>query len=369
MSAQGSHSICFLGLPTITEWIHSEGFGRTRRPLIVLAREFATRDYDVTVVSPKPTPTTFQQHDIDHIGIPSNADLTKDPLERGSAYLDALRKTDSDVYYVHGQSGFLPLIWKYTQLTDAEYIFHMTDVSVYPDQNDSRLGEVRDIFDTAIDDATTLVAQTQKHQEALQSQYGREATVLWDCYDLPAKETLTSPGERKYFLWVNRLQPSQKPMRFLDLADQHPDLQFRMYGPIEDTNEFHNEVKERAQATENVNFVGFVPVDELPALYSEALAVVSTAERMGFPAPLVQAWAYGTPTLSRHNAVGQIPYRGDAHTSTGSFEELNTMITRFSERMPLVDRYESTRQTVKSHYAPDTLMPDYEDQIQQSLSK
>lgn len=370
MSMSNPRSICFLGLPTITEWIHSEEFGSTQRQLVVLAREFAMRNHDVTVISPKPTPTTFQRYEINHIGIPSNADFTKGPIERGSAYLNALQQTDSDIYYVRGASGFLPLIWNYIQLDNTKYIFHMTDRSVYPNHSDSRFNsEARDIFDTAIDDATTLVTQTQQHQEIIQSQYGREATILPNCYDLPAEETLRSPEEREYFLWIDRLQPNQKPMQFLDIASQHPNLQFRMYGPIEETNEFHDEVKERAQTFENVNFNGFIPIEELPALYSGAIAVISTAEKIGFPTPLVQAWAYGTPTLSQHNTIGKIPYCGDAHTCTENVEKLYTTVAQFAEQIPLVDQYNRARKTVKSHYATDTVISDYESLIHQSLSK
>jgi glycosyltransferase involved in cell wall biosynthesis len=46
-----------------------------------------------------------------------------------------------------------------------------------------------------------------------------------------------------------------------------------------------------------VQFLGFVPDDDLPALYAEALGFLFPSHREGFGLPVLEAMAVGTPVI------------------------------------------------------------------------
>jgi glycosyltransferase involved in cell wall biosynthesis len=77
---------------------------------------------------------------------------------------------------------------------------------------------------------------------------------------------------------------------------------------------------DRLGVASQVRFLGFVPDDDLPALYAEALAFVFPSRREGFGLPVLEAMAVGTPVIvsddpALHELVGgaglEFP-RGDA---------------------------------------------------------
>jgi len=51
-------------------------------------------------------------------------------------------------------------------------------------------------------------------------------------------------------------------------------------------------------STSRVQFIGFVPEAELPALYAGAAAFCYPSEREGFGMPVLEAMSYGTPVVT-----------------------------------------------------------------------
>ena len=116
------------------------------------------------------------------------------------------------------------------------------------------------------------------------------------------------PG-RAYFIYVGGFNPHKNLHRlvgaFARAAAEHPasDVGLLMVGDFAGDN-FHADVDalrgeiERLGITSRVLFPGFVPDDELRALYTDALALVIPSLEEGFGLPAVEAAVCGTPCIA-----------------------------------------------------------------------
>jgi glycosyltransferase involved in cell wall biosynthesis len=106
-------------------------------------------------------------------------------------------------------------------------------------------------------------------------------------------------NEREAFLWIGRLAPKKRPLRYVDLARAVPDASFIMI-PIQErrmSGELQ-ELRDAAEDVPNLEILEPVPHAELMALISRAVAVVNTSSLEGMPNVFLEAWARGVPALS-----------------------------------------------------------------------
>lgn len=131
------------------------------------------------------------------------------------------------------------------------------------------------------------------------------------CYGLPAA------AAGRYFFALGNLQPRKNMARLVEAF-----ARLRRHGDVDDVHlviagkamwresEVYAAV-EQAQLTDRVHFVGYVADEDLPALYSGALAFVYPSLYEGFGLPPLEAMACGTPVICS-NAASLPEVVGDA---------------------------------------------------------
>jgi glycosyltransferase involved in cell wall biosynthesis len=118
-----------------------------------------------------------------------------------------------------------------------------------------------------------------------------------------------------YLLYVGNLQPRKNLPRLLDAYVGLHDAGIRVPLVIAGqrswlSNEIFETVR-RHNLTECVTFTGYVPIDDLPAVYAGALAFVYPSLFEGFGLPVLEALACGVPTVT--SSVSSLPeVAGDA---------------------------------------------------------
>lgn len=132
-----------------------------------------------------------------------------------------------------------------------------------------------------------------------------------------ARYGLPAAAAGRYFFALGNLQPRKNMARLIEAF-----ARLRRHGDVDDVHlviagkamwresEVYAAV-EQAQLTDRVHFVGYVADEDLPALYSGALAFVYPSLYEGFGLPPLEAMACGTPVICS-NAASLPEVVGDA---------------------------------------------------------
>ena len=89
-------------------------------------------------------------------------------------------------------------------------------------------------------------------------------------------------------LWVARCHAVKRPMKFLDLAERFPPARCRMICSPQDPN-LWDDVRARALAMRNVEFVGSAPYREIQNHFNAARIFVNTSTEEGVPNTFIHA--------------------------------------------------------------------------------
>ena len=104
----------------------------------------------------------------------------------------------------------------------------------------------------------------------------------------------------KYFLYVGTIQPRKNLERLIEAFAkgkfEHTDLV--LAGSRGWLNEEIYKAPEKFSISNHVRFLGFVPDEDLPALYSGAIGTIFPSLYEGFGLPILESFACGCPVLT-----------------------------------------------------------------------
>ncbi|MEA2444588.1 MAG: hypothetical protein QOJ12_1880 [Thermoleophilales bacterium] len=154
------------------------------------------------------------------------------------------------------------------------------------------------LFHLGVRVASQIVVQTEEQVGLCQERFGRRPLLIKSIAE-PAPRLA---GARDAFLWVGRLSHYKRPEDFIRLAEALPDARFRIVAAGSE-----GDLRERASALSNVEWLEPRPRTALFELMESAVAVVNTSDYEGMPNVFLEGWARGVPALSlRHDPGGVI---------------------------------------------------------------
>jgi len=180
--------------------------------------------------------------------------------------------------------------------------------------------------------AAAIITVSQHARQEIMARYGLPADKIAVTYEaageqfrpvndptvrLALRQRLGLPAQAPYFLALGNLQPRKNIGRLLEafaLARQSPELastRLVIAGKaLWRESEIYAAVQQ-AGLLDAVHFPGYVADDDLPALYSDALAFVYPSLYEGFGLPPLEAMACGAPVICS-NAASLPEVVGDA---------------------------------------------------------
>ena len=174
----------------------------------------------------------------------------------------------------------------------------------------------RPLMDLAARRAAAIVTVSETAKHDIEKLYGRQSDRVHVVYEAaaPAFQPVTDPAaldrvRRKYglreriILYVGTIEPRKNlPILIEAFARQRRagglDHQLVCVGPYGWLSRGLERLVESSGVCDAVAFTGYVPFDDLPALYSAAEMFVYPSMYEGFGLPVVEAMACGTPVVA-----------------------------------------------------------------------
>ena len=287
----------------------------------ILARRFASHGYRVSMICldyGQPSPATvdgvtvrkaFRMHD----GIP----VLRFLHPRLSSMWRAMREADADIYYYRSVSMWVGFVAEFCRRNGRRAIYAgASDRDFVPGQGGQiRYARDRWLFRRGLALVDRIVAQNELQRATCRATYGREATVIPSCYELPPERTAKTNCD--VVLWVGTLKVNKRPELLLELARRLPHRRFVMIGgPNSADRALFERIRAQAIALPNVGFQGFLPLSQVETWFDRARVLVNTSRFEGLPNTFLQAWARGVPTVATVHAGAP------AHRVACSLEEL-----------------------------------------------
>lgn len=139
-----------------------------------------------------------------------------------------------------------------------------------------------------------FIANSNETKRRIEKFYRRDATVIYPPIEISKGETLRAQGltlKRDYYLVVSRLaQPKNVELAIRAANEMKLSLKIVGTGP--------DEARLKALAGPTVDFLGFVPDDELPKFYAGAKAFLALSADEDFGMTPLEAQVYGTPVIA-----------------------------------------------------------------------
>jgi len=287
---------------------------------------------------------------------------------RMTSIWSAMRRANADIYYQRcaGVNTFIAGLYAKTHGKHFVYAAaHDLDLDrprtreIFPGSSGWR---DLPIYQAGLKMADVIIAQHSGQVEACRRWHRREAEWIPSGYVPPTSARCEPDG---VVLWVSTLRQWKRPELFLKLAQSLPNLQFRMVGGASmaegdrSAKGFFSEIESAARALPNVEFVGFVPYQEVERHFDEASLFVNTSDYEGFPNTFLQAWARGIPTVSFVNC-GARDAHGPIGVVAGDLNEMQMAVAHFAaDRSAWLEEHTRCSQYFHANHAMPAVITRY----------
>jgi glycosyltransferase involved in cell wall biosynthesis len=284
----------------------------------MLARAFAAAGYEVSAVT-----QDFSQPEgeiIDGVRIfkthkpQAGMPVLRYVHPRLTSVVRRLREAKADVYYQSTASHLTAVVAWHCRRVGARSVYGgASDTDFMRGHERVKYARDRWLFRWGLEHVDAIVAQTERQAALACEHYRCAARIIPNPYVMPAR---TRAQRADLILWVGGIRPVKRPDRFIALARALPQYRFRMIGgAVGDdaaASAYFESIRGLAASVDNLEFLGFRPLDEVEPHFDEARVFVNTSEHEGFPNTFLQAWARSIPTVSYFDA-------GAGHDGTRPF--------------------------------------------------
>lgn len=361
-------SICFVGLdnyPVLNPSLGEEYFGGESVQQTLLAKAFASRGYDVSmivkdygqiegeIIDRIRVWKTFKESE----GVPGLRFI----YPRITSMIRALKKADADIYYQSCASVWTGVVARHSRSNNKCFIFRIAhDSDCIPGEQIIRFARDKKIYEYGLKRADIVMAQGVNQVKLLEKNYALSSVPVNMVVEVPDSN---SKGEQDIdVLWVNNIRHFKRPELLLELAESLPDIAFTMIGgAVPGYEELYREIEQKASTLNNVIFMGAVPYHKVNEYFLRARLFVNTSDWEGFPNSFLQAWARHVPVISFFDPDGLINSRALGAVP----ENIADMALSINEFLRMEDCRKAAAENgykyVVENYSPDVVVSKYEE--------
>jgi glycosyltransferase involved in cell wall biosynthesis len=213
----------------------------------------------------------------------------------------ALGDANADIYYQRSADHLTAVVSEYCRRHGKRSLYAAaSDRDFESGRQQIRFARDRWLYERGLGQVDRVVVQNIRQLDSLRANYGREATLIPSCYELPPE---ARPGRGDAVLWVGTVHDYKRPEMLLELARRLPRRRFIVIGGSAAPGErlrpgYYEAIRDAAASLPNVEFKGFMPLEEVERWYDRGRVLVNTSVYEGMPNTFLQAWARGIPTVA-----------------------------------------------------------------------
>jgi len=272
--------------------------GGAERQMTMLARALADHGHRVA-------------HIVYDVRAPSASAITLIPrgphlIGRGSAgaILEGLRicralwTADAGVTIVRTGSAAVGLTALFCRLRGRRFIFSSASTADFTFETASARRLRRSLYRLGVRLADVVVLQSAEQVDLARTAFPDLRRVV----TIPsfAETSAVTAAEPEFFLWMGRIIEYKQPERYLELAREMPEAQFRMLAVPDSSADdgLYPRIRDAAAELPNLELLDQQPYDRTMELVGRAVAVVNTSQFEGMPNVFLEGWMRGVPVLS-----------------------------------------------------------------------
>lgn len=315
-------SICFVSLDNFAALVDDPKFGHIGGAEIqqaLIGRELAKRGYPVSFI----TLDHGQDNEMEIDGMriikayePNvGIRMLRFLHPRLTSLWRAMRRADADIYYQRTQDSITGIVAAFCRRHRRKFVFAVaSDACCVVSLPYCTARHERVFCRYGLRRANLIIAQTVTQQKLLRENFGVDSTVIPNCAPdygccLGGADSVASARGR-HLLWIGGFSPVKQLELLLDVAEQHPDLQFDVVGDGNSESEYVQRLRSRAETMPNVHLHGTVPHAYVQQFYQRAAALICTSRAEGFPNTFLEAWRCGLPVVTTFDPDGMISSKG-----------------------------------------------------------
>jgi glycosyltransferase involved in cell wall biosynthesis len=272
----------------------------------------------------------------------------------------SLIRADADVYYQQTAGVLTGFMAAFCSRHGKKSVFaSASNPDLFPDTPRIHYARDRWIFAYGLRHVDRIFVQNDEQARLCRKHLRRNPILVPNIYPMPPTSSVKS-GD-KYILWVSTIRSLKQPELFLDLAESLPQYRFRMIGgPGDGELALFESVASRAAKIDNLQFLGFLPYEDVESQFDRADILVNTSSSEGFPNAFLQAWARGVPSVSFVDAGARLDTE-DVGLRVTTAQELASTVKRLMSDIALrLAMGQRCARYVEQHHSPDRIVPLYE---------
>jgi glycosyltransferase involved in cell wall biosynthesis len=278
-------------------------YGGAEVKQVIIGAELAKLGYNVTFVTYKEKTEEEEMHDGIRIIPTVLSSNTVTRITKIKKIWKCLIKANSDIY-VHssGSPGILPVFCLLKRKKFVLLISNDRNI-LFPNLNKSipLLKYTALVIALSLDIyfADYIVVQSDYQKEIIEKKFRKKCVVIKNpiaLYQIPIEK---APDKRTNIIWVAGLRRTKQPDIFLKLAERLPQYKFILIGARDaGETDVYEHILSGIQRIPNINYIGFIPHDEMAEVYGNARILVNTSSVEGFPNTFLEAWQHQVPVVS-----------------------------------------------------------------------
>ena len=275
---------------------YNEIFGGSEVQLYLLARELAKKEsLDVNFIVADYGQEPSEKYD--KITVIKSFKFEDSPLIKNIKFLKYFIFINANVYIqrtLNPASGIIAVLCK---LLRKRFIYMVAaDGELDADYriNKGRLNGLLTKF--VFKYADMIIVQNTVQKDLLYKNKDRNSFLIKSGYPM----TDYNICKTNYILWVGRSEKVKRPDLFIKLAEQNSSFEFKIVCPkaFDDSIDHYQSLRQNAIKLKNLEFIEYVPFDEIDTYFQKTKIFVNTSDREGFPNAIIQAAKNGTPIIS-----------------------------------------------------------------------